>query len=113
MRKIISVEEAKITLQAHYQTILTCIFEGFNDYLKVSQAKDELETYTEHKVRTKANLLHDHISSHIKKHFGFLPNIQAEEIKGIFALQIGNAFIRFKKISIARFTGSNVKNQTN
>lgn len=109
MRKIISASEAEITLKPHYQTIIDCVFEGFRDYLKVSQTKDELETYTELKIRTKANLLHDHISSHIRKHFGSLPNIQAEEFKGIFALQIGNVFIRFKKISIARFTGSNVR----
>ncbi len=111
IRKIITLEQAQTILKSYHSLILSCVLDGFKDYLKISQARIELATYTEHTARTKANFLHDSVAANIKKHFGSLSNIKAEDFKGIFALQIEDVFIRFKKISPTRFTGSNVNTQ--
>lgn len=95
-RKIISLEEASIILEPHYDNLVSCIGGGVNDYFKIKAFVDDFGRYTKYENRTKGSLIHDQIKSRVTETFS---EDSLFESKGIFGLKIQDDFlIRFKKL---------------
>jgi len=99
-RNILTFQEAQQILAPHYDKLANAVLEGFNDYLKVRNCAAERVGFVEYEIRTKANLIHDHIKNRIKEAFFDVSEVETGKWKGIFAVKINDdLFIRFKKLN--------------
>jgi hypothetical protein len=117
-RNILSFEEAQQALTPYYDKLANAVLEGFNDYLKVHNCAAERIGFVEYEIRTKANLVHDHIKIRIKEAFFDVSEVETGKWKGIFAVKINDdLFIRFKKLnddySASNFQTNQTKNFLN
>ncbi|MCH2042620.1 MAG: hypothetical protein MK212_00645 [Saprospiraceae bacterium] len=99
-RKILSLESAHNILEPYLEDLVASIRNGFEDYLKISQYAQSFENKISYKVRTKASIIHEHISGHLSANFQKYPDVTAKEWNNIFGLKIKNdLFLRVKKLN--------------
>jgi len=113
MRKLIAREEAEKILEPYYESLVTSIDEGFDDFLRISEFKDDLGVFATFKQRTRACIVHDQVTARIKSKLMNFDGVKCDEWSKIFGIKIGDSlFIRFKKLD-NHFSPSNVQTKQN
>jgi hypothetical protein len=100
-RTILPYEKAIKVLEPYSEKITESIYQGFDDFQKVSnQMMDITGGYLKTERRTKACLIHDLIRNRVTKNFEAIENVETRDFNGIFGLKLGDElFIRFKKMN--------------
>lgn len=107
-RKLLSLSDYKSNIGELHGQIATIINLSVNDWNKMQDFSNTLGIGSvTYKPRTKAGIVHDHISHRIFNEFFGNPDIKAGEYNGVFGFLYKDLFfIRFKKMDPKNFTMS-------
>lgn len=99
-RIIRRLKEAQPVLERYHEKIIEVINNGFGDWLKIREFATLLEGGpVNHKPRTKAGIIHDHIEKYARSTFSEMAGVLVDDFRGVFGVVLEDAlFIRFKKM---------------
>jgi hypothetical protein len=112
MRKILTYAEAHEIVSPMYDTLADCIQSSFAEHLAMCDLANQFGRPVSYENRTKANIIHDHLKSHVAEKFTDSKIFEVDKWNNIFGVKVNDdIFIRFNKINENRKISCRKTNQ--